>query len=207
MIKILALLTMLSDHIGQVFFPNTALFTIAGRFAFPLFAWGIAKGYKRTSSPRKYAIRLLILAVVSQYPHYLLFKSDYLNVCFTLLTGLLVIIIYNSNKIYLIKVPIILGLVMVSHILNFEYGIYGIASIVAFYLFEGKYYLIFIQAAITVFGITIYRYYPEQFISVLSVIVILLLQKYDFKINRILYYSFYPVHIIILYLLTYIFRQ
>ena len=204
MIKILALLAMLSDHIGQVFFPNTVAFTIIGRFAFPLFAWGIAKGYKRTSSPKKYAIRLLILAVVSQYPHYLLFKSDYLNVCFTLLAGLLVIMAYNSNKNYLIKIPIILSLVMVSHIFNFEYGIYGIATIFAFYLFEGKYYLIFIQAAITVFGITVYRYYPEQFISILAVIVILLLEKYDFKINRILYYSFYPVHIIVLLLLTYL---
>lgn len=207
MIKILALLTMLLDHIGQVFFPNVTFFTIVGRFAFPLFAWGIAKGYKRTSHIKMYVIRLLILAVISQYPHYLLFKSDYLNVCFTLLAGLLVLLMYESKTSYLIKVPTILGLLIASYILNFEYGIYGIATIAIFYIFDGKYYLIFLQTAATVFGIMLYRYYPIQVISVISTLIVILLEKFDFRINKVLYYSFYPAHIILLLLLTYVFPR
>ena len=195
---------MLLDHIGQVFFPNIAFFTIVGRFTFPLFAWGIAKGFKRTNNVKKYALRLFVLAVISQYPHYMLFKNEYLNVCFTLLSGLLILIIYESNTSYLIKIPAILGMLMVTHILNFEYGIYGIATIVIFYIFEGKYYLIFIQALATIFGIILYRYYPVQIISVLATIIIILLQKYNFKINSIIRYGFYPMHITILLLLTYI---
>jgi hypothetical protein len=161
MIKIIAIITMLLDHIGQVFFPNVEVFTIIGRFALPLFAWGIAKGFKRTRNFKMYTIRLFVLAVISQYPHDLLFKSDYLNICFTLLAGLLVLKLYEAKINYLLKILAILGILAIAHSMYFEYGIYGIALIVTFYIFEGKQYLILLQAAVTIYGIVVYHYYPK----------------------------------------------
>lgn len=201
MIKIIAMLAMLIDHMGQVYFPNAVVFTIVGRLAFPLFCCGVAKGYKRTGNIKKYALRLLILAIISQYPYSMLFDNFHLNVCFTLLAGLLVIQLYESKINYFIKVPAILGLLIASHILFFEYGIYGIATVVVFHLFDGKYYLVFLQAVVTVIGIMLYGYYPMQLISILSVGIIALFEKYDFKINRVIQYGFYPAHIILLLLL------
>lgn len=68
MIKIIAMLTMLLDHVGQVFFLNMIIFPIVGRLALPLFAWGIVNGYKKTRNFKMYSLRILILAIVSQYP-------------------------------------------------------------------------------------------------------------------------------------------
>ena len=62
MIKILAYLTMLMDHTGQVFFPDYVIFSLVGRLTFPLFAWGISNGYRRTHNFRKYALRLLLIS-------------------------------------------------------------------------------------------------------------------------------------------------
>ncbi len=199
MIKIIAMVSMLLDHIGEVFFPNTDILIVIGRLAFPLFAWGIAKGLKRTHNFNKYAIRLLFIAIISQYPHDLLFKSDYSNVCFTLLDGLIVLKLYESKVKYYFKILGILGLFTIAHsILNFEYGIYGIALIVVFYIFEGKYYLIFLQTVITIMGVLLYHFSPVQFVSLLAILIIDLLQKYDFKINKIIGYGFYPIHLLLL---------
>ena len=73
---------MLLDHVGEVFLPNMIVFYIVGRIALPLFAWGIVNGYKKTINLKMYALRILILAIVSQYPYLLLFKNEYFNICF-----------------------------------------------------------------------------------------------------------------------------
>ena len=44
MLKLIAMLTMLVDHIGLLFFPEIMAFRIVGRIAMPLFAYGIAQG-------------------------------------------------------------------------------------------------------------------------------------------------------------------
>ena len=45
MIKLFALITMVIDHIGLVFFPNVIIFRIIGRLSMPLFAYCVARGY------------------------------------------------------------------------------------------------------------------------------------------------------------------
>lgn len=206
MIRILALLAMLSDHMVQVYFPNIEEFNIVGRFAFPLFAWWIAKGFKRTSNYKLYCLRLLILAVISQIPFFLLFKSAHLNVCFTLVTGLIVLKVYESELSYLLKCIIIIGFLALSHIMNFEYGIYGVATIVIFYLFDNGKYCILLQLAATIVGIAIYRYYPVQIFSVLVCPIVMYLYKYDTKINRIVQYTFYPLHMMLLWMFSFVLK-
>lgn len=202
MIKIIALLTMFIDHLGQIFFPKYYIFNLIGRLAFPLFAWGIANGYRKTKNFKSYAFRLFLLAVVSQYPYYLLFKNEFTNVCFTLLFGLFVLKLYDSKLDWKLKYPYISLLFLTAHILNFEYGIYGIACIAIFYIFKKKHHLVLLQLIITIFGIYFYDYYPIQIISILSSVIVICFEKYDFKLNKYFQYSFYPLHLIILYLLS-----
>ncbi|MCX8130548.1 MAG: conjugal transfer protein TraX [Clostridia bacterium] len=197
MIRIIAMLTMILDHMGQVFFPNIIIFPVAGRLALPLFAWGIANGYKKTSNFNAYALRILVLAIVSQYPYMLLFENEYFNVCFTLLTGLIALKVYDLKINIFLKYLMISLLGIVAHEFDFEYGVYGIALVVVFYIVEGKYYLIFMQSVVTLFGVMLYNYYPLQLVSVLSVIIINLFIKHNFKIIRVFQYSFYPVHIVL----------
>ncbi|MDO3677313.1 TraX family protein [Paenibacillus ehimensis] len=202
MVKIIAFISMFVDHLGQVFFPNNLILSAIGRIAFPLFAWGIAVGIKRTSNSKLYACRILILALISEVPHLLILDTGYLNVCFTLLVGLLVIKLYESKLLF--KWPIIILLVLTTEMLNFEYGLYGIMTILIFYFFNRMNWIILLQITSTLIFIYIYNYHVIQLFSILAVMVIILLQKYDFRINRLAQYSFYPLHMLFLLFLTYI---
>lgn len=80
-IKLAALLAMAVDHIGYVFgwegwnlLPlDSSILRAVGRFAFPVFAWGIANGWQRTRDRERYARNLSICAIVSQIPFTLAF--------------------------------------------------------------------------------------------------------------------------------------
>jgi hypothetical protein len=45
MLKFIAMLTMLVDHIGVIFFPRIEFLRIIGRIAFPLYSWFLVQGY------------------------------------------------------------------------------------------------------------------------------------------------------------------
>ena len=79
LLKILACLFMLSDHMGKMLFPDfcrivpqsvgirigsMALMRVIGRLAMPIFAYCIAVGCKFTRNIWKYALRLLIMGIL-----------------------------------------------------------------------------------------------------------------------------------------------
>jgi hypothetical protein len=71
MLKLLACLFMLIDHIGYYFddfMPGelSLLMRGIGRLAFPIFAWSVALGYKRTRNPLRYFIRMALFAVLTE---------------------------------------------------------------------------------------------------------------------------------------------
>ncbi|MDD3335934.1 MAG: TraX family protein [Eubacteriales bacterium] len=65
-LKILALLAMLTDHMGVVIFPNIMELRVIGRMALPLYAWCLVVGGVKTHDPVRYCLRLLVLALLSQ---------------------------------------------------------------------------------------------------------------------------------------------
>lgn len=205
MIKVVAFSAMLIDHICQVYFPNMEKANVIGRLALPLFAYGISKGFKFTKNFKGYAFRLLILAIISQVPYFLLFKSDCFNVCFTLLAGLFVLKAYESKYNDFVKCGIIVSLFILVYTMNFEYGIYGISIIVIFYVFKNKYIIFLTLIFITILGIIAYDYFIVQIFAVFSFPLLLFLEKYDFEINRMLKYSFYPAHMLLIWIFTLIF--
>ncbi len=198
---LIAYFSMFLDHIGIVFFPTIQIFRIIGRLSFPLFAWGIARGYKNTRNFEKYVIRILLLALLSQIPYTMLFNSYEPNICFSLLIGLIILRLYDSNYSLYIKVLSIILLLFISEYFDFQYGIYGIITIFIFYYFWNKESVIYYQSILTLISIFVYRYDPIQLFASFSPFLILLLNKYDFKLNRFLQYSLYPLHLLILFFL------
>lgn len=95
-LKIIAMVTMLCDHLGYAIFGKFSAFNYIGRISFPLFAFGISEGYAHTKSKKNYCIRLLMFAIISQVPFNLfcsIFRTTFtLNIFFTLLLGLIAII-------------------------------------------------------------------------------------------------------------------
>ncbi len=111
-LKIIAIVTMLIDHIGAAIIETMNIYDSSGhiinqnlyiadritraigRLAFPIFCFLLVEGFFYTHSRVKYAIRLAIFALISEIPFDLAFTKqplylEYQNVFFTLLIGML----------------------------------------------------------------------------------------------------------------------
>jgi len=85
---ILVLLTLFPSIPIEPLETLTHVFHYIGRISAPIFLWSIANGYRNTRDFKKYAFRILIFACLSEWPYYLLFESHG-NVLFTYFFGLL----------------------------------------------------------------------------------------------------------------------
>ena len=102
-LKWIAVITMLMDHIGASLLERSGnlpqldvILRSVGRVAFPLFCFLLVEGFYHTHSVEKYAMRLLIFALVSEIPFDMAFNDTFFfaldnNVFWTLLIGLMMI--------------------------------------------------------------------------------------------------------------------
>lgn len=81
-LKVIALSSMIIDHLGEVLyqrnFPSWDAYVFMralGRFAFPIYAFLLVNGFQMTSNRTRYLNRLLIFAVISEIPHSLVFSE------------------------------------------------------------------------------------------------------------------------------------
>ncbi|MCI8514511.1 MAG: hypothetical protein HFI93_07805 [Lachnospiraceae bacterium] len=97
-LKILALVAMVLDHTGLVFFsPGSGIWYLLrgiGRLAFPLYCFLLTEGYRHTKNVGRYLRNLLIFAAVSEIPFDMMlygvpFDAAGQNVFFTLALGLM----------------------------------------------------------------------------------------------------------------------
>ena len=100
LLRVIAIITMICDHVGIIFFPQNLYLRMIGRIAFPLFCWGIVVGCLYTRDWRRYALRLLMGGLISQWPYMMALSHSVseLNVMFTLLLGMLAITAIQHNK-------------------------------------------------------------------------------------------------------------
>lgn len=78
-LKLLAMGTMLVDHIGWGFFPMELWLRGIGRLAFPIFAFQAAEGWARSHDRRRYLLRMALFALLSELPFDLLFSGQLWN--------------------------------------------------------------------------------------------------------------------------------
>lgn len=90
-LKMIAIIAMLIDHIGAVFFPQAVWMRVIGKLTFPIMAFFIVQGYHHTRDVKRYVLRLLIAAAISAVPFGLAFGHwiNAGNVMLTLALGLI----------------------------------------------------------------------------------------------------------------------
>ena len=210
-LKIIALVTMLCDHAGYLIFDRFSFMNYIGRLSFPIFAYLITEGFIHTSNLKKYFSRLLIFAFISQIPYMLLFNDTFtLNVLFTLSLGLLAITIYNKLKNKVLGILFVILSAVLAHLLHFDYGWFGITTIFIFYIFKKEKIYMNILFGITTFINYFYYFIKTSRIEyliitlccILSLIPINLYNGKKGKNIKYFLYLFYPLHLIILYLIN-----
>ena len=218
-LKIIALITMLFDHVGYIIFYRFSFMNYIGRLAFPLFAFMLTEGFTHTKNLKKYFFRLLIFAFISQIP-YMLFISNFsnvftLNILFTLTLGLLAISVYDKSKNKLLGFLFTIVCAIAAHILHFDYGWFGIAIIFIFYVFKNKKLYMNLSFCLATFVNYFYNYittFRIEYLFIilfcaLSLIPINLYNEKKGKNTKYFLYFFYPIHLIVLYILTLILKN
>lgn len=215
-IKIIACITMILDHIKYgIPVLNNFITTYFGRIAYPLFAFFIVEGYIHTSDLKKYYKRLLIFGIISQIP-FMLFRTlvgEYmlLNIIFTLLLGLISINIYEKVKNKFVSIPLVLFTIYLGKVLNVDYNWYGVATVFLLYILRDRKLLKCLGFAL----LTLFYYYTRGLLNSISSYIIL---TFLFTISSVFiicfyngekgkgtnkfFYWFYPVHMLIIYLIS-----
>ena len=145
-LHILAMLLMLCDHLQLTLLPDLPILRCVGRLAFPLFAFMAVEGYLHTRSLKKYFLRLLMLAVISEIPFDLLvsgsvFDPMHQNVIWTIILGLCCIRAFENISADLKKMlsaVVIIASLAAAIIARVDYSSAGVLTLLAFYAFRGN---------------------------------------------------------------------
>ena len=211
-LKIIAVITMFMDHLGYTLYGKLTLFNYIGRIAFPIFAFQISEGYVHTKNLKKYFFKLFIFALISQIP-YMLFEATItpdlsLNVIFTLFLGLTAVFLNDKCKFKSLGILLGVALATISELIHCDYGFYGVAIILLFYIFKDKkikLFISFIIATAIKFIIPILKngFYIEYiYLFLATLIPLIFIIFYNKKKGKNLgyfFYIFYPLHFIVLY--------
>lgn len=215
-IKIIACVTMVLDHIKYAIPETEGILTnYFGRLAFPLYAFLLTEGYVHTKDLKKYYYRMIIFAIISQIP-FMLFRTlvgewKMLNIMFTLLLGLIAITVYDKEKRKYISIPIIILLIWMGKILKVDYGWYGVTTVILLYLLKNnKSFIPFSYLLLLIFyyysRIKSFNFGTEIILYILfswsSTFIMMIYNGKEGKKLKYFYYIFYPLHMIIIYLIS-----
>ena len=221
-LKLIAACTMLIDHVGYVLFSDALWLRCIGRIAFPLFCFLMAEGCVYTRDRRKYALRLLVFALLSEIPFNLMnsgavWDRYHQNVLWTMLTGALVCwlldwALKNRRALAFVLTALVMAAAFyLPERLNTDYGGWGMLLVVMFYGVHrapgGAVSKMIAQAlGLAFFSIaSMGGYVSIELWSLVALVPIWLYngqRGFSPKAVQYGFYAFYPVHILVLSLIA-----
>ena len=220
-LKLLAVVSMLIDHMGFTLFPYVLWMRCVGRVAFPIFCFLIAEGCAHTHDRKRYAARLLLFALLSELPFNLMctgqwFSLQYQNVLWTLLAGALICwcvdwaLRKKTPAAFLLTGAAVAAAFCLLELAGTDYGGWGALLVVLFYGVRrvscGTVVKRMAQAVgLAVFSIGIMGGVSIELWSLAALLPLWLYNGRRGYSNRVVqygFYAFYPVHILILSLIA-----
>jgi len=241
-IKIIAIITMLIDHVKDGILTKYSFLNVIGRIAFPLFAFQVAVGYEKTKNVYNYMKRMLLFALLSQIPFYLFVQKFvegrlWFNVIFTLLFGIMAMYIWDykveekeeekgeiinkelANKLmlvfqWIVKLYLIVVLCFIAEFLKFDYGGLGVLFILTIHLLFKKgtkwlFAIIYFLYCIIEFKEALIdrgnkNAIPYVLFMYLPIIFMFLYNGKKGPSMKYFFYFFYPIHLTIILLISYL---
>ena len=230
-IKVIAIIAMTLDHIAYTFVPPestaTYIMRLFGRITAPLMCFFIAEGFRHTHDRKKYLLRMIAFAVISQ-PFYFIFLNHSLpnnpleffrsmNVIFTLSLGLLTLFVATHKKLPMTAKAILTAIIIsFANIGDWSYLV-PIWVLVFYYFSENK-KMMFLSFSVTalIFLPYLYLKYFDSFLMFtynygvfLALIPIALYNGQRNKdcsilkkrISKWFFYLYYPLHMMIIFII------
>ena len=176
-----------------------------GRLSFPIFAWCIVVGSEYTHDIKAYMKRMALFYFVSQPCYMLAFGRQWTqhNIYLTLLLGLIAIWAIKDRQYWALPMTL-----LAAYFMSPNYGMNGVYVIILFYLVRGSKLL----AALIMTAFCVYWGMDSQVLfnvgsfsvrlqslAMLSLPLIIIPTHTNIKLNKYIFYAFYPAHLLIIY--------
>ena len=216
MLKLIAIITMLIDHAALVLAPQIPLLTVPfvtiaakeislyflmrkiGRLAFPIFCFLVTEGFAHTKNKKRYAISLLLFALISEIPFNMLNGGQMMNlktqnIFFTLFLGVMMLTVFEYVRKELFRAILFIGIGIIAVLVKSDYGLKGVLLILLMYLLKNR---PAVQAVLS---------YPLLSGGVAAFAAFVPINMYNGQrgfikspVMKYAFYLFYPVHIVLL---------
>ncbi|MBR6517744.1 MAG: hypothetical protein IKT40_13010 [Bacilli bacterium] len=221
-LKIIACIAMLIDHMGLILFPKVLVLRFIGRIAFPIFAFLLAEGCFYTKNKLRHFLVLAGFAIIMQVVLFIATGMTAFSIFmhFSIAVGICHLIdltdkCFRKKQIILavgfilIILFLLVGVVYVDNATSYlrsNYGMYAVFIPVMMFLvrkYISKYHLFVNVFLICLSMVVMHYFYPYalyQLYGCFAAVIVLLYNGKKGKFNlKYLFYIFYPLHIVVLY--------
>ncbi|MBP3591536.1 MAG: hypothetical protein J6K14_03555 [Clostridia bacterium] len=221
-LKMIALVSMVIDHIGVMLFPGVLWLRCLGRISLPIFAYMIAEGCRHTRSMTKYFLRICILGILCQAVYFVVYQTLYLSTLISFSLSILAIsllnrLLHERNKgklalfgiLTLALLCLMIFLLYPPHFMDryglcLDYGIYPFLIPIVLYFIPKKQWQIL--AMIPLLYLLSLDFEWEQLLAFLALPILMLYNGQRGKHNlKYFFYIAYPLHLVLIFLVYMLF--
>ena len=218
-LKLIAALSMLIDHAGLLLFPGAHWMRVAGRLAFPIYAYFIAEGFRYTRSRRRYFLRVFLLGAACQIVYTVADRTLYLGILLTFSFSILLMWLLDAARRAFrensrARVPLAAALLaalaaaaLLCRFVTVDYGFFGILTPVLASLFEDKYSRL-AALSLGLAAVATAELLAGSKVQLASALAVPLLALYSGKPGRYrlkyFFYIFYPAHLAVLQMIAWL---
>lgn len=228
-LKIIAIVTMVIDHISWGFFDFYSwqgyMLHIIGRLTIPIMCFFIAEGFRKTHDLKRYILRMAGFAAITAVPFYLFFHEEYAyrqNIIFDYLLALLLLTVLESKCFKKPAKVLLSALLVTTSMVIGGWPVMPMVYVLIFYYADSfkKQAVWFCGATVglvlfMMIGITLnkmYNFYPmynywvwwdkAYFLGFMLALPLLKAyngEKGSYPMGRYFFFIFYPAHFLVLY--------
>ncbi len=206
-LKLIAMLSMVLDHVGDNFFPEQVWMRALGRIAMPVFAFCLAEGYSHTHDKKRYLLRMGLFACLSEVPFDLVTAHKVLefghqNIMLTFFWAILGLMCFEGITAkggwlrMAAGVVALLFFLGASLFLGVDYNMVAVGLVFSFYLLRER--PLPLRCLISMAWHTLLRNKGLYWFGLLGFLPIFLYNGKRGRGLKWLFYLFYPCHLLLI---------